>query len=112
VSIAFDDSATSGPATKLAAGAAGLVLLVALLAAGAGAGVASLLGGGGTDELPLRPGSQRQPDTSSCMTPALPAIVAPSRCPRIPMSVGGIRYRYTSELVHRKAEPDRLGEAA
>ncbi len=46
MSIAFDDSATSGPATKAAATAAGLVLLVALLAAGAGAGIASLLGGG------------------------------------------------------------------
>ena len=48
MSITFGDSATSGPATKVAAAAAGLVLLVALLAAGAGAGVASLLGGGGT----------------------------------------------------------------
>jgi len=46
VSIALDDSANSGLATKLAAGVGGLVLLVALLAAGAGAGIASLLGGG------------------------------------------------------------------
>ena len=46
MSIAFGDSATSGPATKVAAAAGLLVLLVALLAAGAGAGIASLLGGG------------------------------------------------------------------
>jgi len=46
VSIAVDDSANSGLATKLAAGVGGLCLLVALLAAGAGAGIASLLGGG------------------------------------------------------------------
>jgi cell wall-associated NlpC family hydrolase len=48
VSIALDDSAATGFATKLAAGVGGLVLLVALLAAGAGAGIASLLGSGGT----------------------------------------------------------------
>ena len=48
MSIALDDSATTGLATKLAAGVGGLCLLVALLAAGAGAGIASLLGGSGT----------------------------------------------------------------
>ena len=48
MSIALDDTATTGLATKVAAGVGGLVLLVALLAAGAGAGIASLLGGGDT----------------------------------------------------------------
>jgi cell wall-associated NlpC family hydrolase len=46
VSIALDPAATSGLGTKIATGAAGLVLIVAVLAAGAGAGIASLLGGG------------------------------------------------------------------
>lgn len=40
------DATSSGIGTKVATGAAGLVLLVAVLAAGAGAGIASLLGGG------------------------------------------------------------------
>jgi len=48
VSIGPDSAANSGLGTKVAAGAAGLVLLVAVLAAGAGAGIASLLGGGAT----------------------------------------------------------------
>ena len=43
-----DGFAPSGIATKVGAAAGGLVLLVALLGAGAGAGIASLLGGGGT----------------------------------------------------------------
>ena len=43
-----DGFAPSGIASKVAAAAGGLVLLVALLGAGAGAGIASLLGGGGT----------------------------------------------------------------
>ncbi|MDA8310161.1 MAG: NlpC/P60 family protein [Actinomycetota bacterium] len=47
MSIALDETATSGLATKVAAAAGGMCLLVALLAAGAGAGIASLLGGGG-----------------------------------------------------------------
>jgi cell wall-associated NlpC family hydrolase len=46
VTISLDAPAPSGLATKLAAGAGGLVLLVAVLAAGAGAGIVSLLGGG------------------------------------------------------------------
>ena len=41
-----DGAAPSGIASKVAAAAGGLVLLVALLGAGAGAGIASLLGGG------------------------------------------------------------------
>ena len=48
MSIALDETATSGLATKLAAAVGGMCLLVALLAAGAGAGIASLLGGGGS----------------------------------------------------------------
>jgi hypothetical protein len=80
VSIAFDDSATSGPATKLAAAAAGLVLLVALLAAGAGAGIASLLGGGGT--APSATGTAAIP-------PAMLALYqqAAVTCPGLPWTV-------------------------
>ena len=46
MSIGIGSTDAGGLGTKLAVGAAGLVLLVAVLAAGAGAGVASLLGGG------------------------------------------------------------------
>lgn len=45
MSFGLDAAAPSGLGTKIAAGAAGLVLLVAVLAAAAGAGIASLLGG-------------------------------------------------------------------
>jgi cell wall-associated NlpC family hydrolase len=80
VSIAFDDSATSGPATKLAAAAAGLVLLVALLAAGAGAGITSLLGGGDTS--PSATGTAAIP-------PAMLALYqeAAVTCPGLPWTV-------------------------
>ncbi len=80
MSIAFDDSATSGPATKLAAAAAGLVLLVALLAAGAGAGVASLLGGGGTTP---------SATATSAIPPAMLALYqqAATTCPGLPWTV-------------------------
>jgi len=80
VSIAFDDSATSGPATKLAAAAAGLVLLVVLLAAGAGAGVASLLGGGGTTP---------SATATSAIPPAMLALYqeAATTCPGLPWTV-------------------------
>jgi len=80
VSIAFDDSATSGPATKLAAAAAGLVLLVALLAAGAGAGITWLLGGGGT--APSAAGTAAIP-------PAMLALYqqAAVTCPGLPWTV-------------------------
>ena len=40
------DASSASLGNKVAAGAAGLILLVAVLAAGAGAGIASLLGGG------------------------------------------------------------------
>jgi len=46
VTIGLDATASSGLGHKVAAGAVGLVLLVAVIAAGAGAGIASLLGGG------------------------------------------------------------------
>jgi cell wall-associated NlpC family hydrolase len=46
VTLGLDATAPSGLATKIATGAAGLVLLVAVVAAGAGSGIASLLGGG------------------------------------------------------------------
>ena len=48
MTFAADGAAPSGIATKVGAAAGGLVLLVALLGAGAGAGIASLLGGGGS----------------------------------------------------------------
>ena len=80
MSIAFDDSATSGLATKVAAAAGGLVLLIALLAAGAGAGVASLLGGGAT-----------APSASATaqIPPAMLALYqqAATTCPGLPWSV-------------------------
>ena len=46
MTLGLDATAPSGLATKIATGAAGLVLLVAVVAAGAGSGIASLLGGG------------------------------------------------------------------
>ncbi len=80
MSIAFGDSATSRPATKLAAAAAGLVLLVAFLAAGAGAGVASLLGGGSAAP------------SATAMTDIPPAMLtlyqqAAVTCPGLPWTV-------------------------
>ena len=80
MSIAFDDSATSGPAAKLAAAAAGLVLLVALLAAGAGAGIASLLDGGGTAP---------SATATSAIPPAMLALYqeAATTCPGLPWTV-------------------------
>ena len=48
MTFAAGGAAPSGIATKVGAAAGGLVLLVALLGAGAGAGIASLLGGGGS----------------------------------------------------------------
>lgn len=80
MSIALDDSASSGLATKLAAGVGGLCLLVALLAAGAGAGIAALLGGGGTAP-------------SATATSSIPAAMlalyqqAATTCPGLPWTV-------------------------
>ncbi|MHB8313650.1 MAG: C40 family peptidase [Candidatus Dormibacteria bacterium] len=79
MSIALDDSANSGLATKLAAGVGGLCLLVALLAAGAGAGIASLLGGGTAP--------------SATATSSIPAAMlalyqqAATTCPGLPWTV-------------------------
>jgi len=80
VSIGLDAAASSGLGTKIATGAAGLVLLVAVLAAGAGAGVASLLGGG--DSTP-----------STTATDNIPAAIltlyqeAADACPGLPWTV-------------------------
>jgi cell wall-associated NlpC family hydrolase len=46
VSLSFDAAVSSGLGTKLATGAGGLVLAAALLAGAAGAGIASIFGGG------------------------------------------------------------------
>jgi hypothetical protein len=80
VSIGLDATASSGLGTKIAAGAAGLVLLVAVLAAGAGAGVASLLGGGdstpsttATDNIPAAMLTLYQEAAATC--PGLPWTV-------------------------------------
>jgi len=80
VSIGLDAAASSGLGTKIATGAAGLVLLVAVFAAGAGAGVASLLGGG--DSTP-----------STTATDNIPATIltlyqeAADACPGLPWTV-------------------------
>ena len=80
MSIAFGDSAISGFATKAAAAAGGLVLLVALLGAGAGAGIASLLGGG--DAAPSA-------TATSAIPPAMLALYqqAAATCPGLPWTV-------------------------
>jgi len=80
VSIGLDSATNSGLGTKIAAGAAGLVLLVAVLAAGAGAGIASLLGGGATTP-------------SATATAQIPATMlalyqeAATTCPGLPWTV-------------------------
>ena len=80
MSIALDDSATSGLATKAAAAAGGLVILVALLAAGAGAGIASLLGGGAATP---------SATATSAIPPAMLALYqqAATTCPGLPWTV-------------------------
>jgi cell wall-associated NlpC family hydrolase len=79
VSIGLDGSPAS-LANKVAAGAAGLVLLVAVLAAGAGTGITSLLGGGGaapsltaTDDIPAAMLTLYQEAATTC--PGLPWTV-------------------------------------
>ncbi len=74
------DGAPASLANKVAAGAAGLVLLVAVLAAGAGAGVTSLLGGGdaipsvtATDDIPPAMLTLYQEAATTC--PGLPWTV-------------------------------------
>lgn len=80
MSIAFDDTATSGTATKVAAAAGLVVLLVALLAAGAGAGVASLLGGGS---------AAASATATSAIPPAMLTLYqqAAVTCPGLPWTV-------------------------
>ncbi len=80
MSIAFDDNSTSGLATKAAAAAAGLVLLVAMLALGAGAGIASLLGGGTATP---------SVTATSNIPPAMLALYqqAATTCPGLPWTV-------------------------
>ena len=80
MSIGLDTSSSSGLGTKIATGAAGLVLLVAILAAGTGAGVASLLGGGdstpsttATDDIPAAMLTLYQEAAATC--PGLPWTV-------------------------------------
>ena len=79
MTIGLDATTSSGLGTKIAAGAAGLVLLVAVLAAGAGAGIASLLGGGATP--------------SSTATGQIPATMlllyqeAATTCPGLPWTL-------------------------
>ena len=74
------DGAPASLGNKVAAGVAGLVLLVAVLAAGAGAGVTSLLGGGdatpsltATDDIPAAMLTLYQEAATTC--PGLPWTV-------------------------------------
>jgi cell wall-associated NlpC family hydrolase len=80
VTIGLDATSFSGLGTKLAAGAGGLVLLVAVLAAGAGAGIASLLGG--SDAAPSA-------TATSDIPPAMLALYqeAAATCPGLPWTV-------------------------
>ena len=80
MTIGLDATASSGLATKIAAGAAGLVLLIAVVAAGAGAGIASLLGGG--DATPSATATANIP-------PAMLALYqeAAATCPGLPWTV-------------------------
>ena len=80
MTIGLDATASSGLATKIAAGAAGLVLLVAVVAAGAGAGLASLLSGG--DATPSATATANIP-------PAMLTLYqqAAATCPGLPWTV-------------------------
>jgi len=80
MSIALDDQASSALTTKVATAAAGLVLLVALLAAGAGAGIASLLGGGDTAPSAM---------ATASIPPAMLALYqqAAATCPGLPWTI-------------------------
>jgi cell wall-associated NlpC family hydrolase len=80
VSIGLDATASSGLGTKIATGAAGLVLLVAVLAAGAGAGVASLLGDGDST-----PSATATDDLSAAMLTLYQEAAA--TCPGLPWTV-------------------------
>ena len=80
MTIGLDATAPSGLATKIAGGAAGLVLLIAVVAAGAGAGIASLLGGG--DATPSATATANIP-------PAMLTLYqeAAATCPGLPWTV-------------------------
>jgi cell wall-associated NlpC family hydrolase len=78
VTIGLDAPASLG--NKVAAGAAGLILLVAVLAAGAGAGIASLLGGG--DAAPSATASDNIPATMLTLYQE-----AATTCPGLPWTV-------------------------
>jgi cell wall-associated NlpC family hydrolase len=80
VTIGLDAAASSGLGNKVATGAAGLVLLVAVIAAGAGAGIASLLGGG--DSPPSATATAEIP-------PAMLALYqqAAATCPGLPWTL-------------------------
>ncbi|MDA8283766.1 MAG: NlpC/P60 family protein [Actinomycetota bacterium] len=80
MTIVLDATAPSGLATKIAAGAAGLVLLIAVVAASAGAGIASLLGGG--DATPSATATANIP-------PAMLTLYqeAAATCPGLPWTV-------------------------
>ena len=80
MSIGLDATASSGLGTKIASGAAGLVLVVAVLAAGAGAGVASLLGGG--DSTPSTTASDNIPAAMLTLYQE-----AATTCPGLPWTV-------------------------
>ena len=80
MTIGLDATAPSGLATKIATAAAGLVLLVAVVATGAGAGIASLLGGGDT------------PPSATATADIPPAMLtlyrqAAATCPGLPWTV-------------------------
>lgn len=74
------DAAPASLGNKVAAGAAGLILLVAVLAAGAGAGIASLLGGG--DASPSATATDNIPPAMLTLYQA-----AATTCPGLPWTV-------------------------
>jgi cell wall-associated NlpC family hydrolase len=80
VTIGLDAATPSGLGTKVATGAAGLILVVAVLAAGAGAGIASLLGGG--DSAPSA-------SATADIPPAMLALYqqAATTCPGLPWTL-------------------------
>ena len=80
MTIGLDAATSSGLGAKVATGAAGLILVVAVLAAGAGAGIASLLGGGD---------SPPSATATADIPPAMLALYqeAATTCPGLPWTV-------------------------
>ena len=76
----LDGAASPGLGAKIAAGAGGLILLVAVLAAGAGAGIASILGG---------TASAPSATATGAIPPAMLALYqqAATTCPGLPWTV-------------------------